>query len=165
MNGTALHQCRQLKRKRLASACRKYGKQRIAVYRSLGSLLLKRHSVVSAKAVVSEESLQVISHVELCVAVVAAFAAACLTQQLHDKLNGRIILKHPAGSNRTMVCSIYQRQRIRQFAWILSYHHVYVCIAANHSFIYAAHKVSRSIVDSRCTYHLEKSFKLTFIFQ
>ena len=58
-------------------------------------------------------------HIQLRMAVVAAFFASSVSQEFYDKFHFRIIIKYPSGSDGAVIGGVNQSQCVCQSAWIL----------------------------------------------
>ena len=104
-------------------------------------------------------------HIQLRMAVVAAFFASSVSQEFYDKFHFRIIIKYPSGSDGSVIGGVNQSQCVCQSAWILVDEHVKIGMLANLSGIKFFNKFRYSFMDILRTYHTEKSFKFLLVLQ
>ena len=122
MNRASVHEGGKLECERLAAACGKYGKQRLAVGRCLCRTLLKRLSVVGAERRISKVLFQVLVNVEEGVTVVASVGTSPVAQQQHDVLHFRIVVEHPSWCDGAIVVGVDKGEGVCQFARMLHGH-------------------------------------------
>ena len=104
-------------------------------------------------------------HVQLLTAVFATFVTIGVAQEFYNEFHFGIVVKHPSGSDGTVIGGINQCQSVCQSAWISFDKHVKVGMLANLSGIKFFNKFRHSLVNILRTYHAEKSLKFLLAFQ
>ena len=101
------------------------------LYGCAGGVFLQRFSVVSAELIKTKILFQPQMYIKGFVAIRTALGAFSMSQKSHQVFDIRIMMQHPWRSNGAMICGVYQCKRICQFAWVLIYCTLYICMFAN----------------------------------